>query len=419
LLLSVRSGSAISMPGMLDTFLNVGINEEIVEGFAARSGSPWGAWDAYRRFLQLWGMGHGLERDDFDALMRDSKEVFRAEKKANLSADQMREVALRYRALLRDRSVEIVDDPWPQLLRCVDLVLDSWHSAKAQVYRRELQIAEEWGTAVVVQSMVYGNLNERSGTGVVMTSDPRRSGQVSLHGDFIVQAQGDDVVSGLVEPYPVSEEQRISNRASVSFEKDFPQLYHALRGHARTLIHDQGMFHQEIEFTFESDDPKDLYILQSRDTVMSQEASVPAFVPSEALEKAWLATGIGAGGGALSGRVAHNIEDVELLRRRFPDDHIILLRPDTVPDDLPLLVEADAMVTAIGGSTSHAAVAAQRLQRTCVVGCRELSVDERARRSVLAGRTLETGDFLSINGVDGSIYLGRHPSTMVRRQRLA
>jgi pyruvate,orthophosphate dikinase len=422
LLLSVRSGSAISMPGMLDTFLNVGINEEIAAGFAARSGSPWGAWDAYRRFLQLWGMGHGLERDDFDALMRDSKIDFGAEKKANLSAGQMREVALRYRQLLRDRRVEIVDDPWPQILRCVDLVLDSWHSAKAQVYRRELQIAEEWGTAVVIQSMVYGNLHERSGTGVVLTTDPRHSSaEVRLHGDFIVQAQGDDVVSGLVETYPVSEEQRLTESpgATVSLEKDFPKLYDALLHHARTLIHDHGMFPQEIEFTFEGDDPADLYILQIRDTVMSQVASVLAFVPSEALAKAWLATGIGAGGGALSGRVAHNIEDVELLRRRFPDDHIILLRPDTVPDDLPLLVEADAMVTAIGGSTSHAAVAAQRLGRTCVVGCRELSVDERARRSVLAGRVLETGDLLSINGVDGSVYLGRHPSTLVRRQRLA
>jgi len=422
LLLSVRSGSAISMPGMLDTVLNVGINEEIAAGFAKRSGSPWGAWDAYRRFLQLWGMGHGLERDDFDTLMRESKSDFGAEKKKHLSADQMREVALRYRGLLRERGVEIVDDPWPQLMRCVDLVLDSWHLPKARLYRRELQIAEEWGTAVVVQSMVYGNLHDRSGTGVVLTTDPRRpSGEVRLHGDFIVQAQGDDVVSGLVEPFPVSEEQRLTDDpgAACSLEKDFPHLYDALLRHARTLIHDQGMFHQEIEFTFEGDDPADLYILQSRDTVMNQVASVAAFVPSEELERAWLTAGIGAGGGALSGRVAHNVEDVEMLRRLFPDDNIILLRPDTVPDDLPLLVEADGMVTAIGGATSHAAVAAQRLGRTCVVGCRELSVDERARRSVLAGRVIETGEFLSINGVDGSVYLGQHPSRMVRRQRLA
>jgi len=219
----------------------------------------------------------------------------------------------------------------------------------------------------------------------------------------------------------VSEEQRLADDpgAACSLEKDFPRLYDALLRHAHTLIHEQGMFHQEIEFTFEGDDPADLYILQTRDTVMNQLASVAAFVPSEELERSWLAAGIGAGGGALSGRVAHNVEDVEMLRRLFPDDNIILLRPDTVPDDLALLVEADGMVTALGGATSHAAVAAQRLGRTCVVGCRELSVDERARRSVLAGRALETGEFLSINGVDGSVYLGQHPSTMVRRQRLA
>ena len=422
LLLSVRSGSAISMPGMLDTLLNVGINEEIAAGFAEHSGSPWGAWDAFRRFLQLWGMGHGLERDDFDALMRDSKTHFGAEKKKNLSSDQMREVAFRYRDLLRERGVAIVDDPWPQVMGCVDLVLDSWHSAKARLYRRELQIAEAWGTAVVLQSMVYGNLNERSGTGVVLTADPRQpSGAIRLQGDFIVQAQGDDVVSGLVETFPVSEEQRLAEGAgaSCSLEKDFPGLYEALLRHARTLIHEQGMFHQEIEFTFESDDPADLYILQTRDSVMSQVASIPAFVPSDRLERSWLAAGIGAGGGALSGRVAHNVEDVEMLRRLFPDDNIILLRPDTVPDDLPLLIEADGMVTALGGATSHAAVAAQRLGRTCVVGCRALSVDERERRSVLAGRALETGEFISINGVDGSVYLGQHPSIMVRRQRLA
>jgi pyruvate,orthophosphate dikinase len=219
----------------------------------------------------------------------------------------------------------------------------------------------------------------------------------------------------------VSEEQRLaeSSPGGTSLEKDFPRLYQALLGHARTLIHEQGMFHQEIEFTFEGEEPENLYILQSRDTVMSQVAAVSAFVPSEALEKSWLAAGIGAGGGALSGRVAHNVEDVEMLRRLFPDDNIILLRPDTVPDDLPLLVEADGMVTAVGGATSHAAVAAQRLGRTCVVGCRQLSVDERARRSLLAGRALETGEYLSINGVDGSVYLGKHPSTLVRRQRLA
>jgi pyruvate,orthophosphate dikinase len=268
--------------------------------------------------------------------------------------------------------------------------------------------------------MVFGNLHARSGTGVVLTRDPRRaSGDVRLYGDFIVQGQGDDVVSGLVETFPITEEQlrAESKNAALSLEADFPDIYRAMSSHARTLIHDHGMFHQEIEFTFESDDPADLYILQTRDTVMAHLASVPAFLPSESLERAKLATGIGAGGGALSGRVAHTAEDIAELRRRFPEDPIILLRPDTVPDDIPLILQADGMVTARGGATSHAAVAAQRLGRTCVVGCRDLRVEEGRGRSSLSGRSIAMGSFLSINGMDGSIYLGRHPSQMVRSQR--
>ena len=285
-----------------------------------------------------------------------------------------------------------------------------------------MQVAEEWGTAVIVQSMVYGNLHERSGTGVVLTCEPRQTSQdVCLYGDFVVQGQGDDVVAGLVETFPITEEQRLSESkaTSVSLERNFPGIYEALARHARTLIEEIGMFHQEIEFTFESDEPADLYILQTRDTVLSQAPSVLAFVPSEALEGSKLATGIGAGGGALSGRVAHTAADIATLRERFPDDPIILLRPDTVPDDIPLVLQADGMLTALGGATSHAAVVAQRLGRTCVVGCRQLEVHDEEGRSILAGRAIETGDFLSVSGNNGSIYLGRHPSTLVRRRRLA
>ncbi|UCE86039.1 MAG: hypothetical protein JSU66_17220 [Deltaproteobacteria bacterium] len=422
LLVSVRSGAAISMPGVLDTFLNVGINAEVAEGFAAASGSPWAAWDAYRRFLQLWGMGHGVDRDRFDGLIREAKHKFGAAKKSLLPADKMRELALAYRALLVDHSVAIVEDPFEQLRTCIDLVLRSWHKDKARVYRSVLQIAEEWGTAVIVQSMVYGNLNARSGTGVVLTCDPRKtSDTVNLYGDFVVQGQGDDVVAGLVQTFPISEAQRLSaaKPAATSLEKDFAGIYRALLRHARWLIQEQGMFHQEIEFTFESDAPEDLYVLQSRDTVLSQVTLVPAFVPTEALASAKVAMGIGAGGGALSGRVAHTAADIEALRERHPDDAIILVRPDTVPDDIPLLLQADGMVTAVGGATSHAALVAQRLGRTCVVGCRKLQVFEEECRSELAGRKLATGDVISINGVDGSVYLGEHGVTMVRRRRVS
>jgi pyruvate,orthophosphate dikinase len=257
---------------------------------------------------------------------------------------------------------------------------------------------------------------------VVLTCDPRRSSQdVRLYGDFVVQAQGDDVVGGLVETLPISEEQRpaAASRAAGSLERDFPAIYRALHRHALHLVRDLGMFHQEIEFTFESEEPADLYVLQTRDTVMSKVAAVTVFAPSPALEREKLGNGIGAGGGALCGRVAHTAEEISGLRTRFPDDPIVLLRPDTVPDDIPLIVQVDGMVTARGGATSHAALVAQRLGRTCVVGCTELEVDEAGGGSKLAGWPLATGDFLSINGLDGAVYRGRHSTTVVRRQRLA
>ena len=422
LLLSVRSGAALSMPGMLQTFLNVGINERIAAGLGARSRSAWGAWDAYRRLLQFWGMDHGIDRDRFDALMRDAKRAAGVEKKASLPPDQMRELALRYRTLLRDEGFEIVEDPFEQLMACIERVIRSWDGERARLYRKELQIAEQWGTATIVQRMVFGNLDSRSGTGVALTCDAAHSPEeVHLVGDFVVQAQGEDVVSGLVETFPISESQGGVRQAGapISLERAFPRIHAALERHARVLIDEQGMFPQEIEFTFESDDPADLYILQTRDTVMARIAAVSTFVPSEALAEAKLASGIGVGGGALCGRVAHTASDIRELRRRFPTEPVILLRPDTVPDDIGLLLQADGMVTALGGATSHAAVAAQRLGRTCVVGCRALSVFEDEGRSVLGGRPIASGDFLSINGRDGSIYLGRHPATTVRRPGLA
>jgi len=421
LLLSVRSSAAISMPGMLDTFLNVGMNPEIAAGFAAKTDRPWAAWDAYRRFLQFWGMSFGINRDLFDGLMGEAKQKYSVLKKSLLPPEMMKELALRYRTLLHDHDLEIVDDPFEQLMRCVDLVMQSWQSNKARVYRSELKIADEWGTAVLVQNMVYGNLHAKSGTGALFTHHPREGPEdVQLYGDFIIQGQGDDVVSGLVDTFPVSEHQRLpeSEETGISLEKNFPKIYQSMRRYAENLIHEQEMHHQEIEFTFESDNPKDLYILQTRDIVFFQTSSLPTFVAGQALEDSKAATGIGVGGGALSGRVAHTAEDLTQLKKQYPDDPIILLRPDTVPDDIHLILKADGLLTALGGATSHAALAAQRLGRICVVGCRLLQVSEEKRESELAGHVISTGEFLSINGIDGSVYLGKHPVTITKRHGL-
>ena len=411
LLLSVRGGSPISMPGMLNSFLNVGINPDIVVGLAASRASPWAAWDAYRRFLQFWGMSHGLDRDLFDGLMSDAKDRFSAPKKAQLKSGQMAELANDYRSLLVDHGVDVADDPLEQLLGCIELVIGSWDSPMARVYRGEIGIADGWGTAVIIQNMVYGNLHERSGTGVLLTHNPQRdSSAFELFGDFVIQGQGDDVVSGLVDTFPISERQREDEPqdAGGSLEHDFPEIYGTLETLARSLVEGRGWTHQEIEFTFEGDRPEDLFILQTREAVADDPGEQPIFKSTSVLARSRLAVGIGVSGGALSCRVAQDAAEITKLRFEHPNDPVLLVRPDTVPDDIHLLLQADALLTAIGGATSHAAVVAKRLGKTCVVGCRELKVFEAEGRTEIAGQPVERGDWISISGVDGSVYLGRH-----------
>ena len=417
LLLSVRGGAPLSMPGMLESFLNVGINETIAEGMAMTPRYAWAAWDSYRRFLQFWGMSHGLGRQHFDELMSEAKERYGVPKKALLAPSRMREVALRYRTLVEDHGLRVVDEPFAQLLACVERVRRSWHSEHARLYRRALHIADEWETAVLVQRMVYGNLDADSGTGVFLTRHPQHeSDRREPYGDFVVQGQGDDVVAGLVETHPITEGQRRREAAHspLSLERDFPAIYGELAEMGRVLVQDHGMNHQEIEFTFESPRPEDLFILQTRDTVLASGSLVPAFEPTPQLEAARIAAGIGVGGGALSGRVAHTAGDVADLRRHHPADDIILLRRDTVPDDIPLMLHVAGLLTSLGGATSHAAVAAKRAGKTCVVGCRPLRVSVRDGRSRIGDHELVTGDRLSIDGMDGSIYVGAHAIAEVR-----
>ncbi len=417
LVLSVRSGSAMSMPGMMDTFLNVGLTEHTVEGLGEMVGSRWAAWDAFRRLLQSWGMSHGIERDRFDREIQAAKEAGAVDKKAQLDADRMRALALAYREILREHGVDLPDDPFEQLAQAIDRVQCSWNSEKARVYRRAMQIAEEWGTAVIVQRMVFGNLGPRSGTGVVFTREPHRAtAGVRLFGDYAVQSQGEDVVAGLVETHPISSMQ--SNAAEDALEVAFPEIYAQLLEWSRALVERGDLQHQEIEFTFESPRAADLWVLQSRDMVFFAAHAVPAFVPTEQLARAKVARGIGVGGGALSGRIAFTAEDVTELRRRHPGEPILLLRPDTVPEDIPLILECEGLLTTLGGATCHAAVAAQALGKTCVVGCGELEVDEGRKLLLVAGRRLRAGDVVSINGRDGSVYLGRHEVTTARQRGL-
>ncbi len=411
LLVSARSGAAISMPGMMDSLLNVGINEEIVGGLIKQKRKGWFAWDCYRRFLQGWGMSFGMQRDEFDAIMDSYKKRYRVGLKIEFSPEQMGEVARAYRDAVANGGVDIPEDPKAQLQVAIDQVFNSWMSGKARNYRELLSLSENWGTAVIVQEMIFGNLDVGAGTGVLFTRNPREaSDRVMLWGDFTMGAQGEDIVSGLVKTLPVSNEQKIieERRSDPSLEDMFPLIYQHLMKIMKSLIYERGWSAQEIEFTFEGPDPAKLYILQARDMSVTRREVFMAFVPSPELNSGYLSSGIGVGGGAMSGRAAFDLDDIQQLREQEPCMPVILLRADTVPDDIRHIAAADGLLTARGGSTSHAAIIAGRLGKTCVVGCGELVVFEQEKRCRLKGRIINTGELISIDGRRGAVYLGAH-----------
>ncbi|MBW2318272.1 MAG: hypothetical protein JRF24_06265 [Deltaproteobacteria bacterium] len=415
LLLSVRSGSTVSMPGMMNTFLNVGLNETIVEGLIKRTGNPWFAWDNYRRFLQSWGMSYGMERDVFDAIINDHKIKHGIGQKGEFTPEQMHKVALAYRETLRDARVAMTDDPVEQLFQAIQRVIYSWDSQTATTYRDIMGISNDWGTAVIVQNMVYGNLNDEAGSGVVFTHNPHASvDKVTLWGDYTMGNQGEDVVSGLVRTDSISLEQTaaLGREQDCPLEKALPEIFNALRQAAKVLIYENGWSAQEIEFTFEGPTAEKLYLLQSRDMVVSHGKRFPVFIPSAKLKEAFLTRGVGVGGGALSGRIVFSHNDINFFRNKEPDTPIILIRFDTVPDDIREISAADGLLTSRGGATSHASIVANQLGKTCVVGCSKLMVYEKAGYGIISGHTVKCGDFLSIDGQNGFVYQGQHNTTI-------
>jgi len=411
LLLSVRSGAAFSLPGMMNSFLNVGINEAIAEGLSKKKRFRWAAWDCYRRFLQMWGMFAGLERNFFDEIIDNFKQQYHVAKKIEFHPNQMREIALAYKKEMMERGIEIIDDPTEQLQHAIQRVFSSWDSTHARLYRRQMGLSDAWGTAVIVQNMVFGNLDENSGAGVFFTRNPKGlSPGVTLYGDFIFGVQGDDIVSGLVETYPFSESQRKAERreSKISLEKRFPEVYAELVRFSEELIYERGFNHQEVEFTFENTKREGLYILQTRDMVSMEPKKLKVFKETGDLHQSLLGIGIGVGGGALSGRVVYSEDEIKSFREKEPDTHLILIRPDTVPDDVGLLLQVDGLLTARGGSTSHAAVTVPQLKKVGVVGFNKLKVFESEGYSVIDGQVINGGDFLGIDGWSGAVYLGRH-----------
>ncbi|MBN2614530.1 MAG: hypothetical protein JXR71_02445 [Bacteroidales bacterium] len=407
LLLSVRSGTAISMPGAMDTLLNVGMNDEITESLSKMKGFEWSAWDSYRRLLQSWGMAYGLTRDEFDAIINRFKLEYKVDQKGNFTPATMKKLAFAYKQKLADAQIYFEEDVFKQLITIINLVIESWSSKRAIVYREHLQIADEWGTAVIVQQMIFGNMKSSSGSGVVFTQHPKNPRQsVHLYGDFTFQSQGEDIVAGLVKPYAVSRSQLSdAEKNQVTLEEMYPELYKQLYEIAVELTEDLGYNPQEIEFTFESEHPEDLYILQIRDMDMATFHTSHRF--AKPMNKMKLSgRGIGIGGGALNGRVAIDMHDIELLHEKYPNESVVLIRPDTVPDDIGMIFEADALLTAKGGATSHAAVTAVRLGKTSVVNCTGLLVYEKEKYCQLNKDVYRVGDKISLDGHLGNIYKG-------------
>lgn len=409
LLLSVRSGTAISMPGAMNTYLNVGLNDDIVETLSKQPNFAWTSWDCYRRFLQSWGMAYGISRDVFDQVMIDFKLKYSVGQKVEFTGMQMREMAFTYKDILQKHNIHFNEEPYQQLKQVIFNVLSSWDSDRAIVYREHLQIADEWGTAVIVQKMVLGNLHYHSGTGVMFTHAPdMEQPGINLYGDFTFCSQGEDIVAGLVNPLPITERQRKSGSAekNESLQLRLPGIYQRLLEIAEDLTEKHGFSHQEIEFTFESENPEDLYILQTRDQDI-RKPDLSFVFDCKPAELKLLGRGIGLGRGVLNGILAFDRHDLEKYKEL--NDQKILVRPDTVPDDIGMIFECDGLITARGGATSHAAVTAARLDKTCVVNCSEMVVNEKEKTCTFNGHVLYPGDKIAIDGNLGNIYLGNYP----------
>ncbi len=411
LLLSVRSGSAISMPGAMNTFLNVGMNDEITSRLSKEYNFGWTSWDCYRRLLQTWGMSFGIDRNDFDNIMLEYKQKYNVNQKIEFPGEIMRDMAFTYKKLLSDNGIYFESDPFLQLKQAIISVFNSWDTPRTNVYRNHMNIADEWGTAVIVQQMVFGNIHRESGSGVLFTHDPHESVPgINLTGDFSFLSQGEDIVAGLVNTLPVSESQRIKyyQKSPFSLESAFPKIFQKLREFARELIEEHDFSHQEIEFTFETADPKDLYILQTRDISITRHENRVVFItPRNKMER--IGCGIGIGNEVLNGFIAFDLEDIAMLKKKHPDSKSILIRPDTVPDDIEMIFECDGLLTGKGGATSHAAVTAATLGKICVVNCTDLIVDEKGKLCTINGITFRPFEKIAIDGALGMIYNGHYP----------
>ncbi|MCM1313998.1 MAG: pyruvate, phosphate dikinase [Prevotella sp.] len=425
LLVSVRSGARASMPGMMDTILNLGLNETVVNTIAEKSGNARWAWDCYRRFIQMYSdVVMEVGKKYFEELIDKMKEEKGVTQDVELDADDLKNLASQFKAEYKAKiGVDFPDDPKEQLMGAIKAVFRSWDNPRANVYRRDNDIPFSWGTAVNVQSMAFGNMGDDCGTGVAFTRDPA-TGEKKLMGEFLTNAQGEDVVAGVRTPMPIQQ-----------MAETFPEAYAQFVEVCKTL---ENHYHdmQDMEFTVEN---KKLYMLQTRngkrtaqaalkiacdlvDEGMKTEQEAVAMIDprnldtllhpqfdSAALKAATpMGKGLGASPGAACGKVVFTADDaVEWAER---GEKVILVRLETSPEDITGMKAAQGILTVRGGMTSHAAVVARGMGECCVSGCGDIKMDEANKKFELGGKTFAEGDFISIDGTTGNIYEGVIPT---------
>ena len=425
LLVSVRSGARASMPGMMDTILNLGLNEDVVEVMAKKSGNPRWAYDCYRRFIQMYSdVVMEVGKKYFEELIDKMKEEKGVKLDVELTADDLKELANQFKAEYKAKiGADFPSDPKEQLLGAVKAVFRSWDNPRANVYRRDNDIPYSWGTAVNVQMMAFGNMGDNCGTGVAFTRDPA-TGEKKLMGEFLTNAQGEDVVAGVRTPMPIAE---MANKFPAAFAQ-FQEVCQILEDHYRDM--------QDMEFTVENEK---LYMLQTRngkrtaqaalkiacdlvdEGMISEEQAVLMIDPRnldtllhpqfdvKALKAANpVGKGLGASPGAACGQVVFSAEDAEAWKNA--GKKVVLVRLETSPEDITGMKASQGILTVRGGMTSHAAVVARGMGKCCVSGCGEIKMDEENKKFELSGKTYVEGDYISIDGSTGNIYDGIIPT---------
>ena len=424
LLVSVRSGARASMPGMMDTILNLGLNDVAVEGFAAKTGNPRFAYDSYRRFIQMYSdVVMEVPKSFFEKIIDEVKEAKGVHYDTELTVDDLKELVKRFKEVYKNamNGEEFPQDPTEQLMGAVKAVFRSWDNPRAIVYRRMNDIPGDWGTAVNVQAMVFGNMGETSGTGVAFTRNPS-TGEKGIYGEYLINAQGEDVVAGVRTPQPIT---KLAEDLPECY-KEFMEIANKLENHYRDM--------QDMEFTIQEGK---LYFLQTRNGKRTAPAAIkiacnlvdegmidekeavlrieaksldqllhPTFDKDSLKAGEVIGEALPASPGAAAGKVVFTAEEAKEQGKGGKGERVVLVRLETTPEDIEGMVAAQGILTVRGGMTSHAAVVARGMGTCCVSGCGEIKINEEAKEFELGGYTFHEGDYISLDGTTGKIYKG-------------